>query len=241
MLKNSFFLTLQVVWILVVAGCGSQPQLEVGYQPPIIPVRVSINTRGEVDLDLSGSYVTPIGTFDIGGSVTVASLRGEYESKVLIIRVDNEAVVYELEEGKEFKVTFNDSNTLYRKVALKHEANGDIILELESVQMPVDAQPPPSDSKSADSYWCDDLSGVKLDVGDGARITWPKVNLRSTPRVPEDFYENIVAELVDGTSVTIIGGPVCAHEGTWWEIRTASGQTGWVREYISDGYLMKPR
>ncbi len=88
------------------------------------------------------------------------------------------------------------------------------------------------------SYWCDDLSLVKLEVGDDAKIVWMKVNLRSSPEVPEDYYANIVDELLEGTSFTIIGGPECAHNGTWWKIRTSSGQVGWVREHTSDGYLI---
>lgn len=98
----------------------------------------------------------------------------------------------------------------------------------------------PTTMPIVNTYRCDDLQYVKLDIGDKAKISWPKVNLRSTPRVPDDFYANVVAELLEGTSLTIIDGPECAHNGTWWEVRTSSGQTGWVREHISDGYLMKP-
>lgn len=98
----------------------------------------------------------------------------------------------------------------------------------------------PTNIPTQNSYWCDDLQYVKLDIGDSAKISWPKVNLRSTPIVPEDYYANIVTELVEGTSLKIIDGPECAHNGTWWKIQTNSGQIGWVRERTSDGYLMKP-
>ncbi|MCQ3953001.1 MAG: hypothetical protein DPW15_06925 [Chloroflexi bacterium] len=39
--------------------------------------------------------------------------------------------------------------------------------------------------------------------------------------------------------VTVIGGPECAHEGTWWEVRTEYGDAGWMREFTDDGYFLK--
>ncbi|MEO7839367.1 MAG: SH3 domain-containing protein [Anaerolineales bacterium] len=87
-------------------------------------------------------------------------------------------------------------------------------------------------------YWCDDLSYVKLKVGDRAKVVWPKVNLRTAPIVPQEFYENSIAKLDEGTAITIIGGPACSHNGTWWQVRTKNGQTGWMRERISTGYLI---
>ena len=124
--------------VLIIIGCG--PEAEVGYQPPLVPVKISVNTNGDIKVKLSGSYATPVGTFFVGGGVTVASLREEYTNRVLLIRVDDEALVYELEDGKKFDVVFEDENTLYKKVAFIHEANGDIVLELVTVN---GSNPPP--------------------------------------------------------------------------------------------------
>jgi SH3-like domain-containing protein len=95
-------------------------------------------------------------------------------------------------------------------------------------------------TSSSSNYWCDDLTYVKLEVGNNAKIVWDKVNLRSAPKVPDDFYANIVTELKEGARLTIIDGPECAHNGTWWKVRAETGKTGWVREHISGGYLMMP-
>lgn len=96
-----------------------------------------------------------------------------------------------------------------------------------------------SGQSSTQKYWCDDLSKVKLKVGDRAKVLWLKVNLRTAPIVPQEYYENSIAKLEEGTALTIIGGPACAHEGTWWQVRTEKGQTGWMREYVqSSGYLI---
>ena len=107
---------------------------------------------------------------------------------------------------------------------------------------PVLGSPPPptsgSSQPSTQKYWCDDLKSVKLKVGDRARVVWMKVNLRTAPIVPQDFYENSIAKVDEGIKLTIIGGPACSHNGTWWQVRTENGQTGWMREYISTGYLI---
>ncbi|MCL4824375.1 MAG: hypothetical protein KJZ57_09175, partial [Anaerolineales bacterium] len=91
---------LSVVAALLIIGC--QPEAEIGFQPPIVPVRVSINSSGELKVGFSGQIVTPIGTFDVGGGATIWSMRKQYDQKVLIVRVDDKAVVYALEEEKEF-------------------------------------------------------------------------------------------------------------------------------------------
>ncbi len=237
-MKHTSNFIVYIVCILFLSACQPQADIEIGYQPPYVPVRISVNSRGEVNAEASYEWVTSIGTFDIGGGVSVNAIRGDYSSDILIVRVDNKAAVYQLEEGAQFDITFDDSNTLYKKVAFHKESGGDIILELESVQGGAAPQAEESGSDSA-GYWCNDLNGVKLQVGDGARIVWPKVNLRSSPEVPQTWDANIVAQVEEGVRVTIIGGPECAHEGTWWQIRTEDGDTGWMREFISDGYLLR--
>jgi len=51
---------------MLVASCG--PEAEISYKPPLIPIKVSVNSSGEVSVGLSHSLETPIGTFDIGMS-----------------------------------------------------------------------------------------------------------------------------------------------------------------------------
>jgi hypothetical protein len=99
----------------------------------------------------------------------------------------------------------------------------------------------PGTTKSvSQNYWCDDLSHVRLKVGDRAKVVGLKVNLRSTPIVPMDYYENSLAKVDQGTPLTVVGGPACAHEGTWWQVRTKKGLVGWMREYLasSNSYLI---
>jgi len=121
-----------VLFGLTACGGGT---LEGGFSPPGIPIRISLNSNGEINIGVSNSVVTPYGTFDLGYGGSINNLRSQYTSRVLIIQVDARASIYELEEGKEFHVKFDDSNKLYRRVALNYESDGDIVLELESAQL----------------------------------------------------------------------------------------------------------
>ena len=82
---------------------------------------------------LSGELVTPIGTFDIGGDTTLTAIQQQYSQKTLIVRVDSKVSVYPLDQGQQFTVNFDDSNTLYKKVALNYIGDGNIVLELRLV------------------------------------------------------------------------------------------------------------
>ena len=84
-----------------------------------------------------------------------------------------------------------------------------------------------------------DLSKIKLQVGARAQVTWEFVNLRSYPQVPNDWDANIVVELVKKDRMTIIDGPECSHDGTWWKVRTDSGYEGWIREILPEYRLIK--
>lgn len=89
-------------------------------------------------------------------------------------------------------------------------------------------------------YICPDFSDVRLRIGAVAEVVWEKVNLRSYPRVPDQWDANIIVALDKGTQVKVIGGPECEHDGTWWKVRTQSGDVGWMRELLPDKRLLKP-
>jgi hypothetical protein len=90
------------------------------------------------------------------------------------------------------------------------------------------------------SYSCPDKSKIKLRVGDRAMVAFYDMNLRSSPKVPDVWDANIVITLHEGNEMSVIGGPECAHDGTWWEVQTDSGYTGWVREMQPNKVLLEP-
>ena len=100
-----------------------------GYQPPLVPIHVKVNSKGDVTVSVSASLPTPIGTFDLSPNTSIDSIQKQYRTRLLIVRVDGKATVYELSEGKDFRVSFDDNNTLYRQVSLDYQGskNCDII------------------------------------------------------------------------------------------------------------------
>ncbi len=92
-----------------------------------------------------------------------------------------------------------------------------------------------------ENYMCPDLDNVTLYIGAKASVAFDNVSLRSYAKVPNVWDANIIAILDKGDKVTIIGGPTCSHDGTWWETETKQGKTGWMREFLPDKRLLKLR
>lgn len=229
---------------LLLSACQPQTVIEVGFQPIIVPVRISVNSRGEVSASASYEWVTPIGVFDIGGGVSVNTIRNNYSSQVLIVRVDDEATVYKLEEGAEFDITFDDKNTLYKKVAFHKESSGDFILELERVVSAANepqSQGVSSSSSGSSSNSCPGAPAQRLQVGDNAYVC-TSVDTVALREGPGKSYA-IKKRLVPGADLKVIGGPSCANNWSFWEVRTDSGYTGWMSEGgdSADPYFLCPK
>ncbi len=79
----------------------------------------------------------------------------------------------------------------------------------------------------------------RLYVGGKARVAFvdgSKTRIRKSP----GFSREILYTVPEGTQVTITGGPKCANNSTWWQVRTKSGQIGWMAEYQNKTYLLEP-
>jgi hypothetical protein len=146
-----------VLMLVTLASCGSfrskgEVVGEFGWSPPFIPVRIGVSTAGRVSATFAERIGTPLGIIDFGvsGSVPIKQeidlLRRSEALKtkrVLIVRVDGQATIYELEPDQQFQVESVTGGAGYRSVGLTTEADGDIVLELESVK-PSTAAPAPA-------------------------------------------------------------------------------------------------
>jgi len=243
---TKYFITIA----FLLTGCGSNPTsnttIETGPFVNVGPVSISATIDTDGAVKLSGSYQqTLVGNqvlgagWEVGFETTLKEAKNK-QYTLFILYEDNQGYVHQQEYDvqRPFEVDFTNEQWVKKIV---HDGNGNIVVFVEtrgisSPQSQPDSQP--VTNPDSNNYWCDDLDGVKLKVGDKAKIVFDKVNLRSNPKVPDVWDENIVAQLEMGTSITIIDGPECAHEGTWWKVRTANGKSGWMREYISTGYLL---
>jgi hypothetical protein len=90
-------------------------------------------------------------------------------------------------------------------------------------------------------YKCPDKEQIQLSIGDNAIVGGIDINLRESPKVPEQWNANIIGVLKKGDRVKVLDGPVCAHDGSWWYVSTQSNEQGWTREMLPDkGYLIFP-
>lgn len=60
------------------------------------------------------------------------------------------------------------------------------------------------------------------------------MNIRAEP------FGEILAELPNGVTFTIINGPQCQGEFTWWQVELPNGVQGWAAEGDFDEYYFIP-
>lgn len=230
--------------LLVTIATSCSMGAEIGYQPSFVPIRVSVNSRGHINLSVSRGIATPIGTFDINSSQTVYSLR-QSEARVLIVRVDNKATVYELVEEEDFRIEFDDDGTLYRKVSLDYQADGDITLELESIQIANTPNPigygtsvPNQNTIPPANITCSGAPPTRLNVGMRARVTYTDGTSGSVR--PATASGQILGKVPEGAGMDVIGGPRCDNSRVWWRVKTDNGYTGWISEGKPGEYWLEP-
>lgn len=119
------FSALTVILFLLI-GCGAAGRLE--YEPPVIPLLVSIDTNGEIALTLTNPALelpTPLGTFRAAVEARFPTVIDDLES-TLTIRFDNQDHIYDL-HGRNFDIEFEPG--YYEKVAVT-KVGSHILLEL---------------------------------------------------------------------------------------------------------------
>ena len=111
----SFSLTITLLLIglsTVVSSCGSRGSGHVSYQPTFIPLKIIVNSNGDVTVDASTDIVTPIGIFGIGAGV---ELNPDEDSINVIVQDRNKGTetVYKVKtKGTPFVATYDGVTTL---------------------------------------------------------------------------------------------------------------------------------
>ncbi len=75
---------------------------------------------------------------------------------------------------------------------------------------------------------------VRLAVGSTARIAYGRGELIDLHEYPAVDGRS-VGSLPEGTTVTVLRGPVCADGTRWWQVRALTGTLGWTRETTPGG------
>jgi hypothetical protein len=258
--KGAVTLILVLPFIMLTMGCALFERLkgdiivEGSYDPILIPITISINSLGEVNLkprsDLS--VPTPIGVFHAGAYLETNPFV-QATHNVLIIKIDDQECAYDL-HGDKFEVNLEGGN--YQLVSLSTE-NDNIYIELKGDHYTGCSQdwstvavsnPVQGSGNEAD---CPGASPSYLDVGEAAYIS---VFQASVLKEPSEFASFAKYKYLDGGNVvTIIDGPVCGPGNPghvlFWKVQSevihfADGTSGvvegWVAEESGDIYLLRP-
>lgn len=244
-----------VIFILTFSACKGKEDIlavEVGYHPPIVPLRVSVNSWGEVDVSVTADIVTPLGVFDAGliGS-PVRYFDGVQNT--LTIRIDNEDCIYDL-NGENFKFDLQGNN--YRLVNLETmnrsifvELQGDAYTGCKQRSVVSARRLPPT---SGNDLQCQGASHSYLAVGGRATVSVNQVSVHQTPSELAPLVRN--KYLRQGRAVAIIDGPLCGRgdpgQVLFWKVQSeeitfSNGErgvvVGWVGEESGDVYLLRPQ
>ena len=103
---------------------------ELEYSPTGIPIKIAVDSKGQILISASTSFVTPIGVFEVTASKNVIP---QSKNKLLIIQIDNKVHVYELDKGA-FTIEFYNNDEFYKILSFSQKSNGDIELLLEAIK-----------------------------------------------------------------------------------------------------------
>lgn len=83
-------------------------------------------------------------------------------------------------------------------------------------------------SNSGSTSSCPGAPVQRVKVGNDAHVCTKKdsVAIRNLPARDGD----VIIRLIPGATFTVIGGPKCSDNWSWWQIRTDKGTTGWISE-----------
>lgn len=84
----------------VYAESDDEVKGSVGYKPPLLPIEVTVDEDGDVDLSITDSVNTPLGTFSVGLGKTISEGDKKVDTNINWI-YPNENLEYSLLESKD--------------------------------------------------------------------------------------------------------------------------------------------
>lgn len=229
--------------------------VEITYDLPVIPLQLSVNTWGEIDIETTSevSLPTPIGVFS-AELVTDSHHFIESVDTVLIIKIDDQECVYDM-HGHSLQLTGVEGQ--FEIVSVETDADGNVTIELKGdhytgcTQEWTTVAVANTAGASGHEAGCPGASPSYLEVGDAAYIS---VIQASVLKEPSEFASFAYYKYLDGgRTVMIIDGPVCGPGNPghvlFWKVHSelihfadgTSGEVeGWVAEESGDIYLLRP-
>jgi len=215
----------------------------VGYQPPFLPIAITIDDTGNVSVVWEESIQTPIGRFFAGVSES-ANISDMYPEKngVLDVNVDGTNTIYDL--GGKNNISIKLESGYYSQIELKREGkNWFFAVEKNSTGIPTDIfvetpietsteiliETPSRDPRIV----CDNSYPSFLQKGGRAHVSDAIYFYTSPYDWQQEItnyltYKKPAAAFGVSHSLTVIDGPVCAPGpsivygttvDTWWKLQ----------------------
>lgn len=229
--------------------------VEFTYDPPIIPLQLSVNSWGEVTIETTAgvSLPTPIGVFS-AELMTDSQHFMQSADNVLIIRIDDQECIYDM-HGQSLQFTGVEGE--FEIVAVETDEDGNVTIKLQGdhytgcTQEWTTVAVANTAGASGHEEGCPGASPSYLEVGDAAYIS---VFQAAVLKEPSEFASFARYKYLDGgRTVTIIDGPVCGPGNPghvlFWKVHSelihfaddTSGEVeGWIAEESGDIYLLRP-
>ncbi len=229
--------------------------VEFTYDPPVIPVEISVNTWGEINIETTAgvSVPTPVGVFGANLVTDSQHIMQSFDN-VLVIRIDDQECVYNMHGHA---ISFEGVQGQFQIVSVETDGGGNVTIELKGdhytgcTQEWTAVATADAAVASGNETGCPGASPSYLDIGDAAYIS---VFQASVLKEPSEFASFAKYKYLDGGRVvTIIDGPVCGPGNPghvlFWKVRsevirfvdgTSDAVEGWVAEESGDIYLLRP-
>lgn len=78
------FINILILLLFIVSACKSS----ISYKPPLLPIKISIDNKGNINVSGDMSVITPIGTFSIGANYTIHNIPN---TTIVILRDKNKS------------------------------------------------------------------------------------------------------------------------------------------------------
>jgi len=237
-------LPLVIIIILVLSLGISGCILEAQYQPPAIPVILTVNVDREgnpsVNIGLVHSVITPWGTFSASASIDPAQyLPVSAVHNTLIVRLNGQDYVYDL-NGQQVEVQFQSG--YYKQILLQSDGtNWLLVLETDDIPtvqptMTPSVVPAPTQTVEFVVLSTHDRNYTNIYINQGQRVvieylsgewragplpTWPLHGPEGDPQTPSKrtfpIHDAPIMSLVVGIGDEVIDvvGRHWSHESQW--------------------------
>ncbi|HNE04511.1 MAG TPA: SH3 domain-containing protein [Anaerolineales bacterium] len=126
--------------------------------------------------------------------------------------------IVQVDESGNFSAKLSDTNKPLSVVVLDYNTN-EKIWGFEYQYTPCDI-----------SYYnaCSGAPKQRLKIDEKAYVCTQKDSVKLRSDAGKEYSE--IKALIPGAEVTVIDGPLCADNWSWWQVRTESGFIGWMSE-----------